>query len=82
MLCLSRKRNEVIVIGDEIVVTVLEIRGDKVRIGIDAPKNLSVHRGKVWCEINSGKELPLCRAPIPVPPITPVIKIGDKLPGE
>ncbi|ADV63940.1 carbon storage regulator, CsrA [Isosphaera pallida ATCC 43644] len=48
MLVLSRKKNESIVIHDGIVVTVVEIRGDKVRLGIEAPKNVSVHRREVY----------------------------------
>lgn len=47
MLCLSRYLNESIVIGGEIVVTVIEVRGDKVRLGIDAPKDVSVNRKEV-----------------------------------
>jgi carbon storage regulator len=48
MLVLSRKRNESIVIGQGITVTVIDIRGDKVRLGIDAPKDLPVDRREVW----------------------------------
>jgi carbon storage regulator len=48
MLVLSRKKNESIIINDHIVVTVVEIRGDKVRLGIDAPKEVSVHRREVY----------------------------------
>ena len=48
MLVLSRKKNESIIINDHIVVTVVEIRGDKVRLGIDAPKDVSVHRREVY----------------------------------
>lgn len=55
MLVLSRKIGEVIVIGDEIRVTILEIRPMAVRIGIDAPKNISVHRQEVWIQINDSK---------------------------
>lgn len=51
MLVLSRKKNESIVIADNIVVTVIEIRGDKVRLGIEAPKDVEVHRDEVWREI-------------------------------
>lgn len=48
MLVLSRKKNEKIVIGDNIVVMVVEVRGDKVRLGIEAPKEVSVHREEVY----------------------------------
>jgi carbon storage regulator len=48
MLVLSRKKNESIIINDHITVTVVEIRGDKVRLGIDAPKDVSVHRREVY----------------------------------
>lgn len=47
MLVLSRKRDERIVIGDNIVITVVEVRGDKVRLGIEAPSEVPVHRQEV-----------------------------------
>lgn len=55
MLVLSRKKNESIVINDDITVTVVEIRGDKVRLGIVAPKEIPVHRQEVHDAIH-GKE--------------------------
>lgn len=48
MLVLSRHRDESIVIGGDIVLTVVEIRGDKVRLGIEAPKDVQVHRQEVY----------------------------------
>jgi carbon storage regulator len=48
MLVLSRQRDETIMIGDDIEVTVVDIRGDKVRLGINAPKEISVHRKEVY----------------------------------
>src|ERR1044071_5252732 len=48
MLVLSRQRDETIMIGDDIEVTVVDIRGDKVRLGINAPKSISVHRKEVY----------------------------------
>ncbi|MFQ3594017.1 MAG: carbon storage regulator CsrA [Gemmataceae bacterium] len=48
MLVLSRKKNESIIINNDIIVTVVEIRGDKVRLGIVAPKSVSVHRQEVY----------------------------------
>ncbi len=52
MLCLSRKKNESIVINDNITVTIVEIRGDKVRLGIVAPKEVPVLRQEVWDAIH------------------------------
>jgi carbon storage regulator len=48
MLVLSRQRSETIMIGDDIEVTVVDIRGDKVRLGITAPKEVAVHRKEVY----------------------------------
>ncbi len=55
MLVLSRKLNESIVIRDNIVITVVEIRGDKVRLGIEAPKEVPVHRREVYEAIKRGQ---------------------------
>lgn len=48
MLVLSRQRDETIMIGDDIEITVVDIRGDKVRLGITAPSHVSVHRKEVY----------------------------------
>ena len=48
MLVLSRKKNESIVINNDITIVVVEIRGDKVRLGVDAPKEVPVHRREVF----------------------------------
>ena len=48
MLVLSRHRDESIIIGDDIVITVVDIRGDKVRLGINAPVEIPVHRQEVY----------------------------------
>jgi carbon storage regulator len=48
MLVLSRQRDESIIIGDNIVVTIVDIRGDKVRLGIEAPTEIPVHRREVF----------------------------------
>jgi carbon storage regulator len=48
MLVLSRQRDESIVIGDKVVVTIVDIRGDKVRLGIEAPGEIPVHRQEVY----------------------------------
>lgn len=48
MLVLSRHRDESIMIGDDVVVTIVDIRGDKVRLGIEAPQSIPVHRQEVY----------------------------------
>jgi len=48
MLVLSRHRDESIMIGDDVVVTIVDIRGDKVRLGINAPQDIPVHRQEVY----------------------------------
>ena len=48
MLVLSRQRDETIMIGDDIEITVVDIRGDKVRLGINAPRDIMVHRKEVY----------------------------------
>ena len=56
MLVLSRKKNESIVINNDITVVVVEIRGDKVRLGVEAPKEVPVHRKEVYDAIQRGIE--------------------------
>lgn len=48
MLVLSRQKDQSIIIGDDIVITIVDIRGDKVRLGIEAPKEVPVHRREVY----------------------------------
>jgi carbon storage regulator len=48
MLVLSRQRDESIVIGDNVIVTIVDVRGDRVRLGIEAPREVSVHRREVY----------------------------------
>lgn len=56
MLVLSRKKNESIVINNDITIVIVEIRGDKVRLGIEAPKNISVHRREVYDAIKRNEQ--------------------------
>lgn len=58
MLVLSRKKDEKIIIGDNITIMVIEIRGDKVRLGIEAPKDVSVHRQEVYDAIQRDGKRP------------------------
>ena len=56
MLVLSRHRDESIMIGDDVVVTIVDIRGDKVRLGIEAPTSIPVHRQEVYEAIKRENE--------------------------
>jgi carbon storage regulator len=55
MLVLSRQRDESIIIGDDIEITIVDIRGGKVRIGINAPKTVTVHRKEIYEAIQKEK---------------------------
>lgn len=57
MLVLSRQRDQTIMIGDEIEITVVDIRGDKVRLGINAPPEIPVHRKEVYDAIKRENHL-------------------------
>jgi carbon storage regulator len=73
MLVLSRKKNESIVINNDITITIVEIRGDKVRLGIVAPKDVSVHRQEVWEAIH-GTTLPGPAPAVVVAPADPAAR--------
>lgn len=66
MLVLSRKKNESIVINNDVIVTVVEIRGDKVRLGIVAPKEVPVHRQEVFDAIHGKDTAEVAAAPVVV----------------
>ena len=55
MLVLSRQKDESIIIGDDIEITIVDVRGDKVRLGINAPREISVHRKEVYDAIQREK---------------------------
>ena len=61
MLVLSRRKEEKIMIGDEVEITIVDIRGDKIRLGIVAPQNIPVHRREVYDAIQKEKDLKLLR---------------------
>jgi carbon storage regulator len=76
MLVLSRYRDESIYIGDDVIITVVDVRGDRVRLGITAPANVSVHRKEIYDAINREQQLtgnpPKPREPKHrVPPLPP-----------
>jgi carbon storage regulator len=68
VLVLTRRANQSIVIGDDVTITVLEVRGDQVRIGITAPRAVTVHREEVWLELDrANKEAAAVQADNPPP---------------
>lgn len=56
MLVLARARDQSIIIGDDIKITVVEVRGNKVRLGIDAPLGVSVHREEIYIQIKEAEK--------------------------
>ncbi len=65
MLVLSRKKNESIVINNDITIVVVEIRGDKVRLGVEAPKEVPVHRREVYEAIKKNEAAQAAKASEP-----------------
>ncbi len=70
MLVLIRRKNEAIVIEGQAVISIIEIRGDKVRLGIDAPRETMVHRQEIYKQIH-GKKTPWDTPKPPPPPPEP-----------
>jgi len=66
MLVLSRKQNQQVVISDDITIVIVEIKGDKVRLGIDAPKNISVHRKEVYDAIQNSTAAIISSIPVEI----------------
>ncbi|HET9517402.1 MAG TPA: carbon storage regulator CsrA [Actinoplanes sp.] len=56
MLVLTRRSGESVMIGDTVVVTVLEVRGDVIRLGIDAPRDIQVHREEIYRELQASNQ--------------------------
>jgi carbon storage regulator len=93
MLVLTRRANQSIVIGHDVKITVLEVRGDQVRIGITAPRDVAVHREEVYAEIQRENrdaalrtevavDLPLPAAPVASAKRPPNPLLRPKRPAE
>lgn len=79
MLVLCRRTSESLLIGDEVVVTVLAVKGNQVRFGIAAPRDVSVDRQEVWeRKQEQGGGAPAAEAATPTQPTTPATRMGNR----
>ncbi|HEV7173840.1 MAG TPA: carbon storage regulator CsrA [Solirubrobacteraceae bacterium] len=69
MLRITRKTGERIMLGDDVVVEVLEVRGQTVRLGIDAPQSLVIYREEIWLEVKRENEAAALAASAPLPAV-------------
>ena len=67
MLRITRRTGERIMLGDDVVVEVLEVRGHTVRLGIDAPRSLVIYREEIWLEVKRENEAAALAASAPLP---------------
>lgn len=82
MLVLTRKRDESIMIGDHIKIVVVDVRGDQVKLGIEAPRTIPVHREEVYREIQEeNRRAAVARAPISVEELERMIKEPPVVPA-
>jgi len=70
MLVLSRQRDESIMIGDDVEITIVDVRGDKVRLGITAPKHIPVHRREIYDAIQREKAQKAEAGEVPTSPVS------------
>ncbi|MCX7982222.1 MAG: carbon storage regulator CsrA [Syntrophales bacterium] len=75
MLVLTRRLGEKVMIGDEISVTIMEIKGNQVKIGIEAPRHIAIHREEVYLMIKEQNEMAVA---VKVDPITVWERMGRK----
>jgi carbon storage regulator len=76
MLRITRRPGERIILGDNVVVEVMEIRGQTVRIGIDAPRSVRVYREELWLEVKRENEAAAQAAGAKLPELPPELKGG------
>jgi carbon storage regulator len=84
MLVLSRKPGEVLKIGDDVEITIVEVKGDMIRLGIEAPRSVQVWRKELWEAIvaeNKKAAEEAALAAITAPPAIPVVQTPAKLSG-
>jgi carbon storage regulator len=82
MLNITRRRGERIVVGDDIFVSVLEVSGQTVRLGIDAPRSVRVYREELWLEVKAQNEAAAAAAAgTEIPQLPPNLPTGNPPPG-
>ena len=82
MLVLTRRVQQSIVIGKDVVVTVLEVRGDQVRIGVSAPRDIDVHREEVYAELQEANRSAASPTPEAVTALGKLLPPADAAPQE
>jgi carbon storage regulator len=82
MLNITRRRGERIVVGDDIFVSVIEVSGQIVRLGIDAPRSVRVYREELWLEIKAQNEAAVQAAASATLPEGAVPQLGRPVPGK
>lgn len=84
MLILTRRVGETVMIGDEVTITVLGVKGNQVRVGINAPKTVAVHREEIYERIKreqaEGNDTLTPGGKYPIKEVTPLVPIAKKLP--
>jgi carbon storage regulator len=74
MLRITRRAGERIVLGDDVIVEVIEVKGGTVRLGIDAPRSLPVYREEIWLEVKRENEAAAMAASKPLPDVAGRLK--------
>ena len=82
MLVLTRRVGESVIIGDNITVTILEVRGDVIRVGIDAPREVNVHRSEVYAAIEEANREAAAPSPDNVSAFTQQVQAREVSTGE
>ncbi|MGH9097013.1 MAG: carbon storage regulator CsrA [Acidimicrobiales bacterium] len=77
MLNITRRRGERIVLGDDVFISVLEVSGQRVRLGIDAPRSLRVYREEIWLEVKRENEAAARASGASLPTDVPAPLRGD-----
>ena len=79
MLVLTRKKDQALIIGDNIEITVLDIQGDQIRIGVDAPKSVKIYRKELYLEIQEeNKHAAKPAAQVPAENLRDLLNLPDK----